>query len=197
MKTIEEIQNTVTGPSVLTHLTDLLRTRDNSFPKVEAAYREAVETLEAILPPQLSPILNKYIAAHETDIISQMVCAGYLGYRVNIENFRHPIGIDFVRLDPVDHTKSQIIGGFPVNCQSEAVIRTFLCKIPKDYESHCEKIEQYFVFLECTGPKLAHYAGYIIANHLLPWMEPGYRPDQIQTSQFSMSTLDYLGFLPL
>lgn len=196
MNTLEKIKAAVTGPSVLTRLLNLLRSKDHEFAEVEAAYLLATEALRRELPPGMIPAFNAYLAAHEEDITARLVCAGYLGYRVNIENFHHPIGIDFVRYDTADYTRDHIIGHFPANEQAASVTDTFLRALPEDWTDKCSDIENYFIYLECTGPKLAHYAGYIIANHLLPEMEPGYRPDHIQTSCFTVETEKYLGFLP-
>lgn len=197
MKTIEDVKTAFLSPDLLTDLTDLLRAKDKEFTETEAHYLHAVNTLRLKLSPLASPTLEKYLMAHEQDILSRMVCAGYLGYRVNLENFRHPIGIDFVHRDTVDYTRDHIIGRFPINEKAQAVIDAFLHALPEDCRLLCDDIEKYFIHLECAAPKLAHYAGYIIANHLLPWMEPGYRPDDTQTSNFTIETLDYFGFLPI
>ena len=58
-------------------------------------------------------------------------------------------------------------------------------------------IQDYITHLECAGPKLAHYVGYIIGNHILPWVEPGYREDYCQTMAFAAETEKYMGMLPL
>lgn len=41
--------------------------------------------------------------------------------------------------------------------------------MPEGLKVHHDAIEDYFVHMECSVPKLAHYAGYIIANNTLPW----------------------------
>lgn len=70
--------------------------------------------------------------------------------------------------------------------------------MPEGLNVHNDAIEDYFVHMECSGPKLlAHYAGYIIANNILPWVEPGYRADYSQTAAFAAETEKYMGFLQL
>lgn len=196
MKTIEDVKKAFLSPALLTDLTDLLRVKDREFAAAQETCRRAVDALRQNLPSQ-SPNLDEYLKAHEQDILSRMVCAGYLGYRVNLENFHHPIGIDFVHHDTVDYTRDHIIGRFPVNDISQFTIDAFLHALPDDCRLLCDEIETYFIHLECAAPKLAHYAGYIIANHLLPWMEPGYRADETQTNSFTAETVKYFGFLPL
>ena len=60
-----------------------------------------------------------------------------------------------------------------------------------------DDIQDYFTHLGCAAPKLAHYAGYIIGNNILPWVEPGYHEDYCQTMAFAAETEKYMGYLPL
>ena len=197
MKTIEQIKDLMVGKSVITDLADLLRTNDAEFAESEKRYHAAVETLRAELPTDQPPTLDEYLAACETDVISAVAYAGYLGFRVNLENFHHPIGIDFVRLDTIDYLKDHLFGHFPLNYHNAQVHDAFHKSLPEASQSLEDDIRDYFTHLECAGPKLAHYAGYIIANHLLPWIEPGYRADYSQSAAFAAETEKYMGYLPL
>ena len=197
MKTIEQIKELMVGKSVITDLADLLRANDAAFAESEKRYFEAVEKLRTALPADQNPSLDEYLAAWETDIISAVVYAGYLGFRVNLENFHHPIGIDFVRLDTIDYLKDHLFGHFPINYHNEQVRDKFRKTLSEGLLELLDDILDYFTHLECSGPKLAHYAGYIIANNILPWVEPGYREDYCQTLAFTSETKKYMGYLPL
>ena len=197
MKTIEQIKDLMVGKTVITDLADLLRTNDADFAESEKKYLAAVERLRSVLPGDFSPSLDEYLTACETDVISVVAYAGYLGFRVNLENFHHPIGIDFVRLDTIDYLKEHLFGHFPINYHNAQVHDAFYKSLPEGFQSLEDDIRDYFTHLECAGPKLAHYAGYIIANHILPWVEPGYREDYCQTLAFTTETEKYMGYLPL
>ena len=197
MKTIEEIRDLMVGKSVIEDLADLLRANDAEFAESEKKYLAAVDILRAELPSELTPTLDKFLDACETDVISGAAYAGYLGFRVNLENFHHLIGIDFVRLDTIDYLKGHLFGHFPVNYRNAQVRESFRKSLPEAYNQLQDNIEDYFTHLECAAPKLAHYAGYIIGNHILPWVEPGYREDHSQTAAFAAETEKYMGFLPL
>ena len=103
MKTIEQIKDLMVGKSVISDLADLLRVNDADFAESEKGYYASVEKLRAALSAAQAPTLDEYLSACETDVISVVAYAGYLGFRVNLENFHHPIGIDFVRLDTIDY----------------------------------------------------------------------------------------------
>ena len=197
MKTIEQIKDLMVGKSVITDLADLLRANDEEFVESEKKYVAAVDTLRANLPEGFTPTLDEYLNACETDVISVVAYAGYLGFRVNLENFQHPIGIDFVRLDTIDYLKEHLFGHFPINYRNAQVHDSFYKSLPEAFQSLHDDIQSYFVHLECSGPKLAHYAGYIIANNILPWVEPGYREDYCQTLAFTAETEKYMGYLPI
>ena len=197
MKTIEGIMDLMAGKSVIADLADLLRTNDTEFVESEKRYLAAVETLRTELPSDRSPSLDEYLSACESDVISNVIYAGYLGFRVNLENFHHPIGIDFVRLDTIDYLKDHLFGHFPVNYHNAQVHDAFYKSLPEAFQQLNDDIRDYFTHMECTGPKLAHYAGYIVGNHLLPWVEPGYRADYSQTAAFAAETEKYMGILPI
>ena len=197
MKTIEQIKDLMIGKSVIADLADLLRANDTDFAESEKNYYAAVEKLRAALPAEQTPTLDEYLSACETDVISAVAYAGYLGFRVNLENFHHPIGIDFVRLDTIDYLKDHLFGHFPINYRNSQVREAFYKSLPEGLQNLEESVQDYFTHLECTGPKLAHYAGYIIANNILPWVEPGYREDYCQTMAFAAETEKYMGYLPL
>ena len=196
MKTIEDIKYLMVGKGLITDLADLLRANDEEFAESEKNYLAAVEILRKELPPGSSPTLDDYLAACESDVISAVAYAGYLGFRVNLENFHHPIGINFVRLDTIDYLKGHLFGHFPVNYRNAQVREAFSKSLPVAFKQLHDYIQDYFTHMECAGPKLAHYAGYIIGNHLLPWVEPGYREDYCQTMAFAAETEKYMGILP-
>ena len=197
MKTIEDIKYLMVGKGLITDLADLLRANDEEFAESEKNYLAAVEIRRKELPPGSSPTLDDYLAACESDVISAVAYAGYLGFRVNLENFHHPIGINFVRLDTIDYLKGHLFGHFPVNYRNAQVREAFSKSLPVAFKQLHDYIQDYFTHMECAGPKLAHYAGYIIGNLILPWVEPGYREDACQTMAFAAETKKFMGMLPL
>ena len=197
MKTIEDIKYLMVGKGLITDLADLLRANDEEFAESEKNYLAAVEILRKELPSGSSPTLDDYLAACESDVISAVAYAGYLGFRVYLENFHHPIGINFVRLDTIDYLKGHLFGHFPVNYRNAQVREAFSKSLPVAFKQLHDYIQDYFTHMECAGPKLAHYAGYIIGNLILPWVEPGYREDACQTMAFAAETKKFMGILPL
>ena len=193
MKPIAHFTEQLTGPALIRHLADTLRTSCDSFPESEARYHKAVEELRALLPETYTPSLDAYLEAMETDIRARLVYAGYNGFLANLANFRQPFGLDFTRKDFFDIVKDHIIGHFPANYEAAMVIDSFVRSLPENCRQLEEHISDYYIHMECSGPKLAHYAGYLIGNQLLPWVEPGYREDYHQTFLYSYEVERYLG----
>lgn len=184
------------GPSIIRHLADTLRETSEEFPDSEIRYQKTVEELRAALPEAHSPSLDAYLEAMETDIRARLVYAGYNGFIANLANFRQPFGLDFTRKDFFDTVKDHIIGHFPINYEAARVIDAFVRSLPENCRQFEEDISNYYIHMECTGPKLAHYAGYLIGNQILPWVEPGYREDYHQTFLYAHEIKEYLGIDP-
>ena len=193
MTPLAQFVDQMTGPTIIRHLADTLREAAEDFPESESRYRKAVGELRATLPEAHTPSLEAYLEAMETDIQARLVYAGYNGFLANLTNFRQPFGLDFTRYDFFDCVKDHIIGHFPANYKAAEVTEAFVYSLPENCQQLLEDISDYYAHMECAGPKLAHYAGYLIGNQLLPWVEPGYREDYHQTFLYSLDIKKYLG----
>ena len=193
MTPLTQFVDQLTGPAIIRHLADILRETSDDFPESEARYHKAVDELRAALPEGYAPTLDTYLEAMEMDIRSRVIYAGYNGFIANLENFRQPFGLAFTRKDFFDSVKDHIIGHFPQNYEAARVIDAFVRSLPESCHQFEDDIRDYYIHMECSGPKWAHYAGYLIGNELLPWVEPGYREDYHQTYIYSHEIKKYLG----
>ena len=197
MKTIEQITEQFTNRAILEEMANVFREKDKDFFDDEVRMLTAVATLKKELPADFTPSVDGYIKAHETDVLTQIVYAGYHGFQINRDNFYAPFGIDFTRGEFFDIAKEHIIGRFPMNYEANAVIDAFYKALPENLREYHSHISEYFTHFECAGPKFAHYAGYMLGNQLLPWLIPGYRVDTIQTMKYSREIEQYCGYLPI
>lgn len=196
MKTVEQLAKQFTSRRILESMADLFRQNVEEFTVDEEHMLTAVATLKNQLPADFSPSVDAYILAHENDVLSRIVYAGYNGFQINRDSFHAPYGIDFTRWEAFDITKEHIIGQLPASIEAQAVIAAFCKAIPDDLRECCRYISDYFTHFECAGPKLAHYTGYMLGNQLLPWIVPGYRIDPVQTMRYSRNIEEYCGFKP-
>lgn len=193
MKNLEEIMEWISGSHILEDLKDLLRTHDPDFKKSEEECQTAAQTLR---DAGFGSALDEHLAAQNEDLISQLMVAGYLGAKTNLANFRSPTGVQFLHLDFVDELKGHIIGSFPANGRANQLATSFYKSLPEDLQEVEGAISRHYIDMEVPGVKLAHYAGYLIANHFLPLVEPGYRADLSQTIAYGREIREYLGYWP-
>ena len=193
MTPLNQFVDQLTGPTIIHHLADLLRDTDDDFTESELRYQKAVEALRTMLPETQAPTLDAYLEAMEIDIRARLLYAGYNGFIANLFNFRQPFGLSFTKMDFFDGVKDHIIGHFPANYEAARVTEAFVRSIPEECRQFEQDISDYYIHMECSGPKWAHYAGYLIGNELLPWVEPGYREDYHQTYLYSYEIKKYLG----
>ena len=193
MKTLNEIAQAITSPSMLDALAELIRTHDETFSLEEAIYHEAVENLKKSMPMDS---VDEYIRACQTEVVANILYAAYEGYRANLVNFYSPCATTFPRMDFTDYIRDHLTGHFPPAMDAYHIREAFIKTLPEAAREAEEAVSSYFALLDVHGPKLAHYAGYELANRLLPWVVPGYREDYSQSTTYRRELEKYMGYLP-
>ena len=110
-----------------------------------------------------------------------------LGYQANLENFRNPKTPPFYESDFEVYLKQEEREDIPARRDADENLNAFLKALTDDEVAIYVAIQEYTVYLECDIPKFAHYWGYLLANKILPFTEPGYKVDLIHTSEYGMS----------
>lgn len=191
MKMLESILSQLSSDEILADLTSLLREQDPEFPPMEAAFLEAAEALVSDLGAEKA---QELLNARNQQIISDMTYAAFQGFQANLFHFREPVASQFTRLDDSVFLREYIMQTLPRRVKAERTITAFR-EHRQEPTGDCEDpISSYYIYLEVTGPKLAHYWGYLFANRFLPWVEPGYVSDGAQTSIYAMELHRSLGF---
>ena len=191
MKTIEPILSCLTSITMVDDLRQVLREKDPEFLPAEAKFQEAVAHLTEKLGIEE---VERYVTAMDRQICSDLVYAGYLGFQANLQNFHNPVASQFTRLDYETFLREHIMQTLPYRTAAEDTERAFLQTHKEILSEYEEDILDYYVHLEITGPKLAHFWGYRFANQFLPWVEPGYVSDGAQTSLYALELNRDLGF---
>ena len=191
MKTMEPILSCLTSITMVDDLRQVLREKDPEFLPAEEKFLEAVAHLTEKLGIEE---VERYVTAMDRQICSDLVYAGYLGFQANLQNFHNPVASQFTRLDYETFLREHIMQTLPYRTAAEDTERAFLQAHKKILSEYEEGILDYYVHLEITGPKLAHFWGYRFANQFLPWVEPGYVSDGAQTSLYALELNRDLGF---
>ena len=191
MKTIEPILSCLTSITMVDDLRQVLRKKDPEFLPAEEKFLEVVAHLTEKLGIEE---VERYVTAMDRQICSDLVYAGYLGFQANLQNFHNPVASQFTRLDYETFLREHIMQTLPYRTVAENTERAFLQAHKEILSEYEEGILDYYVHLEITGPKLAHFWGYRFANQFLPWVEPGYVSDGAQTSLYALELNRDLGF---
>ena len=191
MKTIESILAQLNSKSFVEDLRNVLREKDPDYLPVEKIFLNAVQDLTTRIGKQAT---QELVTAWDRQICSDLVYAGYLGFQANLRNFHNPVASQFTRLDYETFLREHIMQTMPYRNEAEAAAAAIHEAYEEALNEYEDAIRSYYVYLEVTGPKLAHFWGYRFANQFLPWVEPGYVSDGAQTSMYALELHRDLGF---
>ncbi len=191
MNTIESILSQLTSDALVADVKAVLRERDPEFPPVETAFKEAACAFASRIGKEEAETL---FVAKERQILSDLVYAAYLGFQANLANFHNPMANQFTNLDYDVILREHIMQTLPHRAAAEKTIAAFRETYKDALGEYEDAIQDYYIYLEVAGPKLAHFWGYAFANRFLPWVEPGYVSDGAQTSIYALELHRDLGF---
>lgn len=143
----------------------------NDFKQCRDEYLAAVEKLRVQLGDDA---INKLLDAIDRRCEADMLFCGSLGYQANLANFRDPVARTFLDVDFEDYLRVHVLEDMPQRDASEREIDDFFHSLNDEQKEIYEPISSYLVSLELDLTKLAHYYGFIFANQMLYYTEPGY-----------------------
>ena len=149
MKTLSEIVQSITSPSILDELAELIRAHDKTFPQEETIYHEAVEDLKKTMSPHS---VDEYIRACQTEVVANILYAAYEGYRANLVNFYSPCATDFPRMDFTDYIRDHLIGHFPPAMDAYHIREAFIKTLPEAARGAEKAISGYYTLLDVMAP---------------------------------------------
>lgn len=190
MITVQDVLSNLSSVSMIAELSNWLVEKDLDFPPVQAAYQDAAK----ILVNHLGTEAEAFLSAQDQQIISDLRYSAYLGFQANLSNFRCSGGNHFVGQGSDHFLREHIMYSLPDRVSYDTIIIAFQTKHGQSAGPQLDAIQNYYIYLETVGPKLAHYWGYIFANQFLPLVEPGYVCDGAQTSIYTMELSRELGF---
>lgn len=190
MITVQDVLSNLLSVSIVTELSNWLVEKDLDFPPVQAAYQDAAK----ILVNQLGKEAEEFLSAQDQQIISDLLYSAYLGFQANLANFRCSGGNHFVAQGSDHFLHEHIMYSLPGRVSYDGTITAFQTRYGRSAELQLDAIQNYYIYLETIGPKVAHYCGYVFANHFLSLVEPGYVCDGAQTSIYTMELSQEIGF---
>lgn len=196
MYTVKSVMTQLTDPKiVLQHVSETLRRIDPTFEQEENEYQAAANALKEAIGDTASPSASEYIAAKEQQICAELVYVAWLGFQQNLECFQNPINTMFLKMDYEDFHRERRMHTLPEVQQALKTANAFydvLRTLPEEKRNLTDGITDYMSYLETTGYKLAHYFGFILADHFLEHVVPGYCRDSVTTMLYKWDLQKYL-----
>lgn len=140
---------------------------DTNYAVEMAIYEQGVqELLQAV------PGAEEYLQARRQELASDIRFAMWQGFMWNLDCLRNPINKRLAKLDFEDLCQESKMHALPAAQAAQAVAYAFIQSVPVDKRPLLDPIIDHFAYLETYGYKLAHAAGFEMANNLLPLLAP-------------------------
>ena len=170
-----------------------LSERCSDYAEAEKKYLRRVREFEST-EENAETLINGIIIQHEKTITACMLFAGYRGFEANRDNFQKSKRSFSQFYEPEQYLNERVMKSMSIPVQTTIELRKAYGTMTEEQKTMYEDLVSYFILLEDHGTKLAHFYGYMLANHLLYKMIPGYVVDQVQTQRYTKKLSTYLGF---
>lgn len=170
-----------------------LSERCSDYAEAEKKYLRRVREFEST-EENAETLINGIIMQHEKTIAACMLFAGYRGFEANKETFQKNKGSFSQFYEPEQYLNERVMKSMPIPVQTTIELRKAYGTMTEEQKTIYDDIINFFILLDDHATKLAHFYGYMLANHLLYKMIPGYVVDQVQTQRYTEKLSTYLGF---
>ena len=169
--------------TILAQLTDtdaILESVYQAIAEADPDYLEELATYESSVQVLLQevPGAESYLQARRQELASDIRFAMWQGFTWNLDCHRNPVNKLLPKvLDFEDLCQESQMHALPAAQENQVAARAFAKSLPEDQRCLMDPIIDHFAYLETYGYKLAHNAGFRMANNLLSLVVPGYVTD--------------------
>lgn len=160
------------------------------FPHVKKEYEQSIYLLRRELGDEK---VDKFLDAINRRCEADLLFCGSLGYQANLNNFRDPIARTFLDVDFEEYLRVDVLQRMPQRHEAESKIAAFYNSLNEEQIGIYDAISSYLVNLELDLTKLAHYAGFMFANEMLAYTEPGYTPNFVLSLRYRSFMDEWFG----
>lgn len=145
---------------------------DPDYAEEMTAYKQAGQALLKAVPNA-----ETYLQARRQELASDIRFAMWQGFQWGLDCHRDPIYKLQAQLDFEDLCRESQMHTLPAAKAAQATARAFTQALPEDKQFLLDPIIDHFAYLETYGYKLAHAAGFCLADKLLPFVVPEHVTD--------------------
>lgn len=166
----------------------------DDYEEIKTNYLDTLKKMKNELGDEKYETVEKLIAAHKSQVASDMVFAYSCGYKHNLAHFKNPVERIFLEVDPTHYTHENLMLRMPKRTAAEELITNIHKEFEHlDYDTYFLPFLDFFNCYSTIAPKYAHYVGYLDANEILPLTEAGYCEDHILTSLYHKHIKELIG----
>ncbi len=192
MVTTKKVLEQMKSKQIVRELEAYLDAHFSAFAVEHTRFIEAVDRLRNELDPTASPTVDDTLNAIDKQTVSNLLFSGMLGFKSNLDHFIDPMARTVLEVDYPVFLREDTAMRLPDYIQAQMTIDAFFALLSQQHDELLEAFIGYISYLETTGPKLAHYFGYLLGNDILPNLVPGYHTDKVLTMQYGSMLADYL-----
>lgn len=192
--TVNKVIDQLTGKWIVRELEEYLEENFDDFPAIRKQYKEAIEQLRKDTESGALPNVDDLVEAIEKQTVSNLFFSGVLGLKSNLDHFKDPMARTVLDVDFEVYLHENTARRLPEYEKARKVIDDFFATLSPAQKELFDAVIEYIAYLETTGPKLAHYYGYIIGDDVLTKIIPGYFLDDVFTMQYQSMLECYWGF---
>ena len=181
MKNVETILTQLTDTAtILDSLYQAVSEVDPHYPEEMYDYTNALQMLV-----QEVPEAQECLDAMQRELVSDIRFAMWQGFMWNLDCFCNPVNRLLANLDFKELCQESRMHTLPVAQAAQKRISTFLRALPREQQELFDPVIDHYAYLKTFGYKLAFYAGFTMADELLPTVIPGYVNDYGITMRYS------------
>ena len=179
MKIIENVLAQLTDTdTLLESVYQAIAEVDPDYAEEMAAYEKCVQTLL-----QAVPGAETYLQARRQEFASDIRFAMWQGFQWAMDCHRNPIYKLLAQLDFEDLCRESQMHTLPAAKAAQATARAFTQSLQEAQLPLLDPIIDHFAYLETYGYKLAHSAGFCLADKLLPRVIPGFTGNSVRVNK--------------
>lgn len=175
------VMNILSAKEMVKAMTEYIESFSKDFAPCKEEYEQSIFILRREVGDEK---VDKFIEAIERRCEADLIFCGSLGYEANLKNFRDPIARTFMDVDFEEYLRVEVLQNMPQRDCAEREIEEFYQSLTEVQKGTYEAISSYLVYLELDLTKLAHYAGFMFANEMLYYTEPGYSANLVLSLRY-------------
>ena len=165
---------------ILAQLTDtdmVLESVYQAIAEVDPNYAEEMETYEEAVQMLLQTVPDgeTYLQARRQELASDIRFAMWQGFQWAMDCHRDPVYKLMAQLDFEELCQESKMHTLPAAKAAQATARAFTQSLLEAQLPLLDPIIDHFAYLETYGYKLAHYAGFALADQVIPPVEPEHK----------------------